>query len=395
MTQGNDQTNPPTPPTGDGRAPAPAPPVPPAPPDSAAPAPMPMPLATGPGATPEPIVIPAPPSMGRQALQLVFIPAIIVIAAVSVALLFAKLAGATENIDRQLQKLRESSGEGHMALNLQDPRYKNRSLAAYNVAMMIRDIKDPLERKRVSAQLVDILDHNMQTESGVDDKLFVYLLGALGQLGQQDGLEAITKRLSESSRAMVKQGAMRGLLSWPRDEEVRPFAKLVIPLLRDQDINVSTTAAAVLGQLGTPGDPAVIGALTEAMSGSTESTREVRWNSALALSKLGDAGGTRFVVEVLLNRGALAKIEQDGAGVKPGIPAGTTLTPELQDNVILSAILGTMSVEDSSLRNKVAELGKSDPSVAVRTGVATVTQRRKQGVKAAGSPLESLEAPAK
>ena len=352
---------------------------------------LPMPGAVGsagsPLASPEPIVIPQPPSAGKQVIQLVLIPAAIVICAVSIAILFAKLAGSTENIDTQLMKLRESSGEGRMALNLQDPRYKNRSMAAYNIATMIPAIKDPAERKRISNELVDILDHNLSADSDTDDKLYVYVLSAVGQLGQKEGLEAIVKRLTMSgSRPMVKQGAIRGLLSWPRDEEAKQHAKSLLPLLADQDLNVSSMAAAALGQLGDGKDAATIAALKDAMTAAAEKSRDLRWNAASSLARLGDPEGSKFVAEVLLNRTALAKMEVDGAGSTPQIPAGTTLPTNLQDQVILSALAASVTMNDPVVWAQIEKLRTDDPSLPVRTAASMVTDRHKRGSATLVSP---------
>lgn len=326
-----------------------------------------------------PVVLPPPPSVGKQVIQLVLVPAFIVICSVTIAILFAKLASSTENIDTQLKRLRESSGSGHMAFNLQDPRYKDRSMAAFNVATMIPTIKDPKERARVGRELLDILESNLSAESESDDMLNVYVLGAIGQLGQEGGLEAIAKRLTMSgARPMVKQGAIRGLLSWPRDEEAKKFAHQVLPLLNDPDLNVSTTAAAALGQLGEKGDSETILALKEAWKNASEKQRDLRWNSASSLARLGDSDGTRFLVEVLLNRAALAKMEADGAGIDPKVPAGTLLSPNMQDQVILSALAASVTIDAPEVWAKIDELKANDLSLPVRSAAWMVIERHKQ-----------------
>ena len=250
-------------------------------------------------------------------------------------------------------------------------------MAAYNIATMIPAIKDPAERKRISNELVDILDHNLSADSDTDDKLYVYVLSAVGQLGQKEGLEAIVKRLTMSgSRPMVKQGAIRGLLSWPRDEEAKQHAKSLLPLLADQDLNVSSMAAAALGQLGDGKDAATIAALKDAMTAAAEKSRDLRWNAASSLARLGD----------LLNRTALAKMEVDGAGSTPQIPAGTTLPTNLQDQVILSALAASVTMNDPVVWAQIEKLRTDDPSLPVRTAASMVTDRHKRGSATLVSP---------
>ena len=156
-----------------------------------------------------------PTPWGLQMAQLVIIPALIVIACITLAWMFSVLAGAKDDIDTHLLKLRQSSGAGKLAMGLQDPRYKDRGLAAYNIATMIRHETDPDEKLRISTALAEILEQHVAPDEYV---LQDYLLRALGQLGQPGGLDAIMERL-DAPHPRIRQGAIGGVLSWPDTHE--------------------------------------------------------------------------------------------------------------------------------------------------------------------------------
>jgi hypothetical protein len=118
-----------------------------------------------------------------------------------------------------------------------------------------------------------------------------------------------------------------------------------------------------------------------------EKQRDLSWNSAVALARLGDEAGSRFVVSVLLDRAALAKIAVDSTQIRPGETAGTTLPTNVQDQVILSTLAASVTMREPLVWEKIADLGKNDPSFAVRKAAAMVIERRE-------SHASSKEAPA-
>jgi hypothetical protein len=350
--------------------------------DSAPPAseklPLPPGAPLGQVAEAEPIVVPPPPSFGRQMAQLVIIPAAIVALAVGVALLFGKIAGASDTLDNQLLKLKQSSGAGKMAFNLQDPRYKDRSLAAYNVATMIPGIKSPTEKRRVSDALIEILAQNVGEH---EDTLQAYLLMAIGELGQPGGFEAITERLGAAD-SRTREGAIAGVLAWPD----KPYARAAVPrltdLLADPSPMVRAKAAAGLGELAPRGDARIIAALHEAMSANGIEAREAVWNSAIALGRLGDEQGAQFVARLLLDRDYLAKQPESGEGERQ------PMSPATQDRVILSVLAAARTMASPLVWEKVERLADNDPNRVVRSAAHELLRDHQEKLGAAAKKTE-------
>ena len=323
-----------------------------------------------------PVVVPAPPSFGRQAAQLVVIPALIVAVAVGVALLFGKIAGTAETLDSQLARLRQSSGGGRMALGFQDPAYKDRCLAAYNIAQMIPNLKASDERLKTSQALIDTLDHYVEPS---EDELQLYLLMAIGQLGQPGGLDVITARL-QSDRSKVREGAIAGILAWPDVTQAKVALPTLTKLLADDSPMVREKAAAAVGALASPGDPTVIAALHQAMTfsgtgaSSDVSDREVAWNAAVALARLGDPVGSQFVARVLLDRRALAAMPADDSSSDAQQP----MSPAIQDRVILDTLAVAPGMTDPVVWDKIQEIADKDPNRAVQAAARQVLSQRKK-----------------
>lgn len=309
------------------------------------------------------------PSVGLQVLQLVVIPAVIVVACIGLAAMFGMLAGAKDNIDTHLLKLRQSSGAGKLALGLQDPRYKDRGLAAYNIATMIPRIETIEEKQRINDALLQILNDQVAPNEWM---LRSYLLMALGQLGQAGGLEAIMQEMS-SPYPQVRQGAIGGVLSWPDIEAAREALHPLLALLADDEPAVRTTASAAVGRLARAEDQNVVRLLRDAMESSIGlAMREVRWNAAVALAKLGDAGGSRMVANVLLDRPALSQMPAGESGQS----VDQKLSVQMQDRIMLSAMASLGSTSDPTIWDKIEQIADSDPNRVVRNAAKQLVMGR-------------------
>lgn len=313
----------------------------------------------------------APPSFTRQMAQLVIIPALIVVAVLAVMGLFAVMAGQQDSIEDQLNRLRQSSGQGRLPMGLQDPRYKDRSLAAHNLAAMLPTIKDPAERARISRELVDILDRHIDP---TETELVAFTVLAIGQLGEEGGLDAILAR-RDASQPGVRRAVAEACANWPDRPEARRGIPILIDYLIDDSPQVATVSATALGALAQPDDAQVVASLREAMGTSDPARRDVRWNAAVALARLGDSRASQFVAGLLLDRQALAQTNQITAD---GAMTHRTLTPAVQDKVILSTLAAAGSMTDSVIWGKIGELAENDPNMTVRKAAQGLLQQYEQ-----------------
>ncbi|MEE9212308.1 MAG: HEAT repeat domain-containing protein [Phycisphaeraceae bacterium] len=322
-------------------------------------------------APPPPAVAAKPLSFGRQMVQLVVIPAVIVVVCVGVVALLSVLIVVPDSIDSYLLKLRASSGVGRLPGGFQDPRYKDKALAAYNLAQMIPSIEDPTQRQRISRELIDILDHNVDEQ---EDNLQFYLLMAIGQLGREGGLDAILARF-DSDRPMVLEGAIGAVLSWPDPDNARRAIPQLVAVLGSASSVVRKEAAAALGALARPDDPGVIEALREAMTSVGSGMREVRWNAAVAAARLGDERASHRVAELLLNRQALATLP----AAESGPDAQRTMSQPMQDQIMMSVLAAARTMTHPVVRDKIRQIADNDPSLAVKSAAKQVIHTWDQG----------------
>ena len=132
-------------------------------------------------------------------------------------------------------------------------------------------------------------------------------------------------------------------------------------------------AAAAVGQIAGPQDQQVIESLRSSMQNADGlEMREARWNAAVAMAKLGDAQGGRFVADVLLDRAVLA-----------AMPAGETgpsveqkMTRGMADRVILSTLASIYQTDDEQIWDKITQIADNDPSRVVKTAAEKLLKSR-------------------
>lgn len=362
MTEQGSETPPSKPPIADDAAPAS---------ESSSDLPMPPEGDQKPGDAGE--SLPPPPNFGLQMAQLVIIPLVIVAVAVGISMLFGKLASVEESTANLVHKLEQSSGSGRIVAGVQDPRYKDRWLAAFNIAARIPQLKTDRERLELSKDLVRILDNNVGDDEGL---LQLYLLPAIGQLGQPGGLEAIRGKLTAKD-PRVQQGAIRGILSWPDHEAARVAVPALVEASKSSDPAVQLEAAAALGSLATPEQRFVITALNDLMDRTATQSQEAHWNTAVALACLGDDRGSQYVADVLLSRDSLAQIRLEA---NPDAPVSTLqgMSRAAQDRVILSTLASADRMNAAVVWDTITRLADDDPSLSVRKAAIHSLGERKR-----------------
>lgn len=333
--------------------------------------------------------LPPPPSFGRQMTQLVIIPAVIALSAISLFWFFGSLAATEDKLDDQLIHLRQGSGYGkRLPGGVQDPRYKNRCLAAFNISQSIDQLEEPDRRAWLNGELIDILKNNVHPE---DKELITYLLIAIGRLGEArpagepTGLEIIvdhiepdrgvTDSATDSSEQgaidQVNQGVIMAILSWPDREAAAVTLPHLIDLTGYSNPAVREVAVSAVGVLGKADEQDVIDALFEALRSTDSMYRESRWNAAVALAAFNRDEGVTFVLETLLNREALAQLPQDPLKSTEKLMNGPS-----QDRVMLGTLAWAQRMTDEKVWQRVEELSEKDPSVSIRKAAIQLLEGR-------------------
>jgi hypothetical protein len=328
--------------------------------------------------------LPPPPSFGRQIAQLVIIPAAIVVVCLIFAAIFGGLVGQPDSLEDQLARLRQPSGlGGGLPAGAQDPRYKDRCLAAYSIAAMIPSIESAAERRQLSDDLIKILETSVQEHEA---QLQAFILLALGRLGQPGGLDAALAR-AESKHELVRQAVIGAVLNWSDvdAQQARRGLPALTAMLRLHSEPLRSQAAAAMSKIARPDDADVIIALHETMASTGWDYRDgtnnpndpprqytyAVWNAAVSLAVLGDDKGAAFVADTLLNRAELAKLHGDVTGRD-----ASTLSPQEQEKVMAGVLQQAAKIKDQRVWRRIESLAKDDPSVVIRKAASVLLEQR-------------------
>ncbi len=307
-----------------------------------------------------------PPSFGRQMAQLVIIPAVIAIAGIAVVMLFGVLAPSEETPEALVARIAQSGGVGKIG-PFNDPRNSERYRAAATLSRMLKaDEVDQEKFPDLHAKLIKVIKPfesgsgaagSLPADAALDPQLHGMVVYILSQLGQPGGLEVVAQRLDGSYESIVQQFAILGVLQWPDREAATVHLPAVRDLLAERyPVELRTEAAWAVGALAKKGDTVSKDRLRAAMQTTESNSRTLRWNSAIALARLGDEQGGRFVADVLLNRDALA----DLPAAETGTDSTRKMPPAMQDHVILSTLHAVSEMTQPAVWASIERL-ENDP----------------------------------
>ncbi len=328
---------------------------------------MPMPPDRGDSVT-TPNEISPPPSAGRQLAQLILIPAVIVCAAVAIVYPIARMAGSRATVDEQLATLDRSEG-------LTNDRWH----AAYRLAQLIPTVKDdPQVSAKLNTQLIKLL---ARPQFAADDKTQRFLLSAIALLKQPGNLDVLLDH-ADSSHPQVRHAVVVALRQWHDPVEARGAIDHLLKMLSDENIEIRGFAASALGQFADRGDRRVIDALIEAMDQTQP--REVAWDIAIALAKLGEPKGSRIVAGLLLDRGELAQLVAEG-----GRGPNDTLPLAEQDRIMVYTLTAVSAMTDEQIWSKIGKIAATDTNSYVRTAAKAQLTRREAVQRDQGSVVDN------
>ena len=310
----------------------------------------------------------SPPSFGKQVAQLVIITAVIAIAGILIVTMFGVLAPKAAEVEDLVAKIAQPGGVGKIG-PFSDPRNSERYRAAATLSQMLREhraaeVREPGSGELTAEQLTSIHQSMVEllTQEGpqVDGQLHAMAVFIVGQAGQAGGFDAIVSSVGRPE-PLVRQFAIKAMLVWPDQTQAKAERERVQPLLTDSDPAVRVEAARALGALSSPQDESTIAALRDAMLTSDGESRDLRWNAAIALARLGDPAGSVFVADVLLNRDALAQLPAEETG--PG--ATRTMPKQAQDQVIWLTLHAVDDMTHAAVWDRIERLSETDPNAAI------------------------------
>ena len=315
-----------------------------------------------------PIDQPARPPLARQVLQLVLIPALIVLAAVAVAYPIIRMVRVDATAESHLTALGRSGG-------LENDKWR----AIHALSAHVESLRDPRSKAQLSEQLIAVL---RGSQPGKDGKLHQGIILLIARLQQPDGLEVI-RSYRESQHVKVRQAVAMALLRWQDRQAARAAIGDLVRLAADQDVQVKGFAAKALGSLAGPADPGVVDALVKLLDSDAADDREASWDAAVALARMGDDRASGIVADLLLDRRALEQLPADTpAASGGGSLTRATIGPSKQTMILLATLSAADRMTDPRVWDKINRLADSDSNVAVRTAAAQMLLQRRQLEKA-------------
>ncbi len=267
-----------------------------------------------------------PASPLRVALGFFILPMLLVVGAVGVFLLFGLIAHEDKSVDEYLA---EVTGGG-----INEPWQ-----GAFGLAnKLVRDESlqgDPAVARRIA----DTLQH----PNAADPQVRTFLLLALGRVAHEDSVATLVAYLDDPN------GDVRLKALWSIGNIGTPAATsstlLVAERLKDEDESVRGYSAYVLGTLE---DARAVEPLQIALN---DPTGQVRWNSAVALARLGSDAGMEELKR-MIDRDCLA--------------ASGELDAQQQQDALVAAIQSFTMLRALDVQDELSDLRDNDPDPRVR-----------------------------
>jgi HEAT repeat protein len=262
-------------------------------------------------------------TFGRTLLQFFVVPALVVAICVGIFFFFAWLVSDEKTGVDYLQEIRTGSEN-------------RRWQAAFELSKIITMDS---ERRRMQGLVPEMV---RAFEDGADDDPRVrhYLALSLGHLGDADATPSLIAALGD------EDATTRLYACWALGNIGDPSAiDAVLGMLEDQDPGVRKMAVYSAGALG---EARAVPKLQVALN---DPVRDVSFNAAVALAKLGDGSGESLLLQML----------------EPGFLDHLSDMDEAQKLLATeSAIQAAALVESPLLEERLKELSRDHPNVGIR-----------------------------
>jgi len=324
-----------------------------------------------------------PVSFGRQVLQLVFIPAVIVAGVMAVWMIVYALGTNQQDLDAVLDRLETASVSRDEASVVDVPASQERARAGINLLGIIESYdRGPDGRAIVPEQDAEALRTRLPKiaalHRGRDEHLGAFILGAIGVLGDPLAVPIFRSYL-ESEVTADLYAAVYGMALWSGpSSDLEPLQPLVVEAIRRPDGAVRAVGATVLASITEPDDMAARDALAAIVDDSGDQRfRDAAWTAGAALAALGDPRGLD-VVASLLDREFLAAQPlnpdptdpDERPDLTPMNPAGQSKVIRTILNVIVTrdpeAEAHVVRGDDPGIWALVEDLAANDPDPDVR-----------------------------
>jgi HEAT repeat protein len=207
--------------------------------------------------------------------------------------------------------------------------------AAYELSNQVSSQKEKLDPEFVG----DMIAAYRNVKNG-DARVRRYLALAIGHIGDKRAVPSLVEGLDDTD--IENQIYTLSALGFIGDNSAVPG---VVKQLKHPDPSVRKVAAYVLGAMN---DPRAAHDLQVALNDVKD---EVRWSAAMALARMNDSAGADILVK-LLDRGYVDSIPD--------------MTSAQKVELVVNAVKCLALLKFEPAHEKIVELSRSDPSLAVR-----------------------------
>lgn len=325
-------------------------------------------------------------SLGRLFAVPMVIVTLMVGGAILVVLLFGNIATEDERpLPELLTKLENPVG-GKLAQMAMMPRDKEFWQAARQLALRMQkkdaEALTAEDLDQVVRRLTRLIEEAAPLASRDPDErqnpLHFFMI-ALGHSGRAEAVGPILKLL-DAPNWMTRRVALE-TLGWLHEQ---PAARAAVPRvldrLEDENETVRLMAAYVLTHLAEPGDAAVEEKLG-GICGSMTADRELQWNAALTLARLGSGKGLGVLLDLLDRPYWTQKVTV--AQDDPGSASAQPISEERVEEGLIAAMDAAAHLDDERIWEAIRLLEK-DPSARVKNHAMKLVEERAS--KAAEGP---------
>lgn len=350
------------------------------------------------------------PIVARLFVVPLLIVIMIVASSVAVVLLFGAITSEEErSLDDLVKALEQSAGRAS-SLGVLWPKEKEYYHAERELLLRLQDKDNAVpkeDRPELAKRLAEVLRRVIAappTERGLSNERC--LMHALGLLEEPAGVDVLLKALEDrgvpapaepiagspvatSSRDVTsrRQFAAEGLAMLRRVPQTRravePLSKIVSSSGEPQPLRL--VASVALSVLAKSGDAGAIAALKDAYFADD---RELKWNAAMGLARLGDATGASLLREMLQRSyweqpGLVHVTAEDGSPLAgpDGNPVTRDLT-EVQVAGYLQAAIEAAAPLDVPKLDEAIRVLKNDPSAEVRQAATAALSADERAIAA-------------
>lgn len=300
--------------------------------------------------------------LGRLFIVPSIIVAVIILCAVVVVLSFGAITSSKEMPISKVLAVLEAGPVNDSAGLMVTPREKEMWQAAQELALRLENVDAEVsadELPDLQRRLANLLQRDLHAEGQTNQTRVVFIMHAAAKSKSVEAVPVLVEAL-KSPKIAFRREALAALSQMSAMDEARAQAMVVVGMLEDPEPVVRMLACVTLTHLADPTDPLVIAAL--ASTHLADGDRDVRWNAALTLARMGSTKAFPTIVDLLQRSFWEQQRVQYQSQAGPAIDR--PMTPSRMSDYLITAIDAASKLDDNIVWSHI-EILRDDPVLKV------------------------------